>query len=106
MMEAGRELDRLVAEEVMGYAMTAVASSDGESLGLDFDTEDWQVLPCYSTSIEAAWLVVERNPECFSLEKGLYGWEAYFLGGSTAYAYTAPLAICMAALAAVGVESR
>lgn len=117
-MEAGRELDAQIAEKVMGYAMTVVAAIDGESLGLDFETEDWQVLPHYSTNIAAAWPIAEKLH--LSVMRAGDEWAAAVLDGEphaeegeyhggyvdcglhdVAYAPTAPLAICRAALLAV-----
>lgn len=105
---AGRELDALVAEEVMGFheVMTEyyVASAD------DAPELDVRVIPCFSTDIAAAWLVVKKltgnTGSDYDLEltiassKG--GWcTASFLPETKGWGETAPLAICRAALAAV-----
>ena len=128
-MEAGRELDALVAEYVMGdelarqvgapeYATRDMAmdagdmSLEGMQIG-DFDWEQIEPYP-YSTDIAAAWDVVEmmRNkviykyPVCPNIiyhhTDGLWHCE-YFSGDwmRNATAPTAPLAICRAALLAV-----
>jgi len=115
---AGRELDALVAEKVMGWCV----GSDGEEVFYD-DKRGWVCKPhCkpiisqgivayYSTSISAAWEVVEKlavSGKCsFAIERFRnkpYSWQVEFgLGvGWTVYADTAPLAICLAALKAVG----
>jgi len=67
--------------------------------------------PGYSTNIEAAWAVVPRMHDkgfhTFSLLRDERGWTAMFSNGNRFYAskQTAPLAICSAALSAVGVEA-
>lgn len=101
-MTAGRELDVLVHERVMdglkpfgGPGMT----------GFYVDS-----VPHYSTSIADAWEVLEKFPEVQRLEKRWPGeeppgwWcEVGIDGGSfAAIGETAPLAICLAALKAVG----
>lgn len=112
-MKTGRELDALVAEKVMG-----------ESSGYTHSRDNDFVVTCsrYSTDISAAWLVVEKLRDI--------GWSVAVCGdngwGCTFYkvhtngseyiwatwkeshgpinADTAPLAICLAALEAVGVD--
>jgi hypothetical protein len=122
MMQAGRDLDALVAEKVMGKDPAVfnapVSYYEAASEGLR--------LPLYSTSIADAWLVVEKLrlrvvPNAESLtgmeeEMPIYvrsndegkwecGWELnYYTRGHEAVAETAPLAICKAALAAVGYQ--
>lgn len=137
-MPAGRELDALVAERVMG-ADVSIAPMHTWELNADgtIDTVAWDsdyhngpsctrcgysfcihcegetaytAAPCqvepprYSTNITAAWQVVERmrNPD-FRLNKDgdwgcSFGGELRFVG----LADTAALAICRAALKAVG----
>ena len=128
-MEAGRELDALIAEKVMGHRMFEPPPM----------SEPWEVMPDdyrgrpllpYSTDIGAAWEVVEKMRErgkdrkdiaiCmdgFSLSQNHVGedwqdypwapeggWSATFTDGyntSGAAALTAPHAICLAALKAV-----
>lgn len=63
---AGRPLDILIAMQVMGW--TPTASENPESVPIiSYISEDssgsplhWMVLPCFSTMIQDAWLVVER----------------------------------------------
>ena len=97
--EAGRDLDALVALRVLGYAGFY---PDGRGV------EQW---PAYSTDIGAAWEVVERVhslDEChlLCLMRSIRGsWNASFLfGGPSHTADTAPLAVCLAALAAFDTE--
>jgi hypothetical protein len=76
--------------------------------------EQWRRdLPHYSTDIAKAWLVVEKMREqAWRLDIGSYyqdhhGWSACFDNYSTYFrsdAPTAPRAICLAALKAVGVD--
>ena len=139
MKEAGRELDALVAEKVMGFAVRrGTLEYDGSvSVWMVFDDGSGGTLnPVpYSTDIAAAWQVVERiqqlNPGWrFGLIGGdmsmpfetmgktfggFYGWHAEFFGHENpnenygqrhgeARASTPTHAICLAALAALGVE--
>lgn len=106
-LEAGPELDALVAEKVMGWNVHFVEPE------LRNGREHWRdpvhntlYLPsqwCPSGDIAAAWEVVEKvvpGPQGFNLYLSS-AWQASFAGG-TAVARTAPLAICRAALKAVG----
>ena len=93
---AGRELDAEVAEKVMWA---------------DLDLTDYHIeraVPdCYSTSIAAAWQVVEK----MKLDSPMVRYDAYrdddrprwtcAINGVRGDANTAPLAICLAALKAV-----
>ena len=118
-LKAGRELDALVAEKVMGrvWAVAPMTAPIKVLIEPQFKTGDWQELkggeiasfgnlPLYSTDIAAAWEVVEklrgdritvgvtaydRDVEC----------EIHIGGLHTVRAETAPLAICRAALKAV-----
>lgn len=107
-LKAGRELDVLIAEKIMGWP-----------------ADDWRRIPSYSTSISDAWLVVEKMTEraftgfaiTVSRSEHFVGATAVFMpvtraGSETELRYgeqpvqaradTAPLAICKAALAAAG----
>ncbi len=93
-LTAGPELDRIVAERVMGLTDAS-----------DDDYRAWQP----STNIAHAWEVVERlRPTGARLILTDYGpdWDAVFRRSDDTYecaqADTAPLAICLAALRAVG----
>lgn len=116
MLKSGRDLDALVAEKVMGWRLlgNGTAYKDETIVPIDY------VLKNYSTDIAAAWGVVEYldratvitrlNSEWCSVELGPRRLEPgdpvekYGNMGPTAKANTAPLAICLAALKAVGVE--
>lgn len=107
-MIAGRELDALVAEKVMGRR-------PGPEFHWNFGThvETTGGLPQYSTSIADAWLVVEKMFElgwCFDLN--LYSRytavfrKSYLPSRANTDSFegkedTAPHAICLAALKAV-----
>ena len=112
-MEPGRELDALIAEKVMGWRKTR----GGYTNDL---TKQWSVpekqLPLYSTSIKAAWEVVEKlrgKGYYFDLDGDKDGgargelipWIAEFSNVNkkkySGYAKTAPHAICLAALEAI-----
>jgi hypothetical protein len=112
-LQAGRELDALIAEKVMGIKCGACLQ-DGQ---LEPITMDWREIPHYSTDIAAAWEVVEKaylviRPSL--LHGSNLQWIAGQLKGVRASglieiiketyteAETAPLAICKAALRAIG----
>ena len=122
-LQAGRELDALIAEKVMGWTSVAMAglftqfpaiALCGLPPGAQLNA-DLQVVPRYSTQIAAAWQVVEKfkmtitpnncHPHikakwCVDVE--LKGSHELWLAG----AETAPLAICRAALRAVGQDGK
>ncbi len=111
-LQPGRELDALVAEKVMSSCKlegTFVQKIDTVSKIVTVGTE-WQYPP-YSTDISAAWDVVEKfkwaEPEVsYSDEQHCwYGLMNKGPGSGIAYgAPTAPHAICLAALKAVGYD--
>lgn len=106
-MKPGRELDALVAENVFGIESTTISPT-----GIDVLVKKGTVrpIPHYSTNIAAAWEVVERfsyfTITQSKLDKELY--HAEFKGRLgeffIAEGESAPHAICLAALKAVGVE--
>jgi hypothetical protein len=112
MLDAGRELDALIALQVFHYTLDYEFA---DTLGAPTVRElrdrhdEWGMLPHYSTEIGDAWLIVEhfgirRSPSIYQIAR----WYCNFLidGKRTeASAATAPLAICRAALAACGVPS-
>lgn len=112
-MQAGRELDALVARKVMGIADAQVFGR----LGAMYDFTADQGLPkfhvpCYSTDIAAAWTVVDKlSPDHgVTLKKTGDVWECGPLSRNDeplflVQAPSAPLAICLAALKAVGVQT-
>ena len=131
-MPAGREMDVLIAEKVMGYTLSELSLPAYPKYKL-FDIESGEFsgyvkeVPHYSTNLAAAWEVVKRMPIPFKLEKcwekayqiGPEGWSACWCtdadcegcnensrctNGDDAWAETAPLAICRAALKAMGVK--
>ncbi len=118
-MEAGLEMDALIAEKVLGFTNVRIlmAGSEGRrgKYGVHcFDCVmhgDEEVCDGYSTDIAAAWNLVEKmkadNPRfclmwdsdydwwrCGELENH-YGDECWHQDG---YSESAPLAICRAAL--------
>ena len=105
-MEAGRELDALIAEKVMGLHITE------ESRNTDCPVYDiknagrfFAPISPYSTSIAAAWEVVFQVGTAMQLFLYTTGfWEANLLIRDTLFngeGSTAPLAICHAALKAI-----
>jgi hypothetical protein len=117
-VKPGRDLDALVEERVMGRTLRGPRRADTLSFplkaGAVFHDLPAEEPPPYSTSIEAAWELVEHLGEhrgfWFRLEKqaSLPGlWFAAFREAGlddedTAVSVTAPHAICLAALKAVG----
>lgn len=119
-MKPGRELDALVAEKVWpecSVAMAAIGENDEDVLSVwKLNGErNWLPLPHYSTSIADAWLVVEKFPDAlgyFAIDhthgSGKVGiWlnpQDFGEFPPDVMGETAPHAICLAALKAVGVE--
>ena len=103
-MSPGRELDALVAEKVMGGRRMRTTDARYYWNGLNTNGE----LPAYSTDIAAAWTVVERLGDKFNfIGKCADGWNAVLFYDGNSHgeiAPSAPHAICLAALKAVGVE--
>jgi hypothetical protein len=116
---AGREVDALVAEKVMDWAIVQQKYLDGTPAGpLIFDSdgqlrggpgEGWSP----STNIPQAWEVVEKLPAPVNVYRHADGSYTVRVGSwsptagrpdpPTATAPTAPLAICRAALRAMEV---
>jgi len=111
-MEAGRELDVLVARILFGnlpfiQKRKRAAKKDYYSIwAVKTKSGGYGKLPFYSTDIAAAWQIAEKLQEfypCLWKEDGY--WECLFaVEYATATADTAPLAICRAALLAMEVE--
>lgn len=121
---AGRELDALIAERVMWLMVKPItvigahgAVSDIGTVGERYKMADGRMgvparaIPAYSTEIAAAWEVVERLATCHpTLERFTLPdrWccamqlNADTISSVAEYADSAPLAICLAALRAVG----
>ena len=112
-LSAGRELDALVAEKVMGQGFIFYNNFQ-EKNGNKSPLPD-NVAP-YSTSIAAVWEVVEQlrtKGFWFLIEQERPDINSEWVAAFTNFeanadgserADTAPLAICLAALKAVGVE--
>ncbi len=108
-MQAGHELNKLIAEFVFGMKLEKNHGFAGGYYwvgnGVLFGDVPAHGMPDYSTDIEAAWTVVEKmtdgeTPNDFELRTSIRGWRCDFYKGY-ASAETAPLAICKAALLAV-----
>lgn len=129
-MIAGRELDALVAERVMGWTLTTpVDPACDFAVGTKRDGTDARrnfgrgpdgkevSFPLYSTDIAAAWQVVEKlRADGYEVQVAAepdprvsaYHCEIARLsdsGSTVEFDDTAPLAICRAALAAVEVSA-
>ncbi len=118
-----RELDALVAEHVMGYTMEkecfecdGAGHVEGERCHLCnyMGTKPGVIVHLpkrYSTSIAAAWEVVEKikdyNPEIAWIPvTAMWSVELYNSQIKRVSEITAPKAICLAALKAVGVRGE
>jgi len=111
-LEAGRELDALVAEKVMDYKRGDVAgqevwaTKEPEGMLIRFVGDDF--MP--SKEIGHAWQVVEKMSKRDTVYIYLYEGGCSILHGfyqeKLASADTAPLAICRAALLAVMEEAE
>jgi hypothetical protein len=126
-LQAGRELDALVAEKVMGWTVNRTESRHWHTVGPTGRERNIQIgsdccagqaydsnafMP--SKSIVSAWLVVEKMRERgwnFELHTSRDGEAAAAFHQSQdddfeAYELTAPLAICRAALSAASVAEH
>lgn len=115
-LKPGRDLDALIAEKVMGWTPNYPGGWPHPPKNIPnrkkyIDSHDGTtVIPAYSTSIEAAWEVVDKlGGNMFQLHydtrygtEGVKGWSV-ILDGSVMCQFvdTAPHAICLAALKAV-----
>lgn len=113
-MTPGRELDALVAEKVMGWTKLEgrwariFPGVEGDTICANLDGS----IPSYSTDIAAAWQVVVEKfvNDGFRIHYDInYGVErrtgwSVVINGIVYHEFsnTAPLAICLAALKAVG----
>ncbi|GED18097.1 BC1872 family protein [Aneurinibacillus migulanus] len=119
-MKAGRELDIVVAEKVMGWVVDGdiIENADFDEQGrCTFPSGDYlmnketrEPLPNYSTNIADAWEVVEQLNDTESyldikIQSCIDGWFVDYCNERTV-AETAPHAICLAALKAVGWEGE
>lgn len=114
-MQAGRDLDALIAEKVMGLRVEPCRKI-GEPRAIANEHGHFErFIPHYSTDIADAWEVVEKlhmqaDEEgdvilSINVSKERVGYRCEILCFEAAYVHdadTAPLAICLAALAAVG----
>lgn len=119
MLDAGRELDALIALQVFRYTLDyEFADMHGAPCVKELVDcyDEWGLLPAYSTEINDAWFVVEHlradghffdlgdKPSDMDNLTSPRVWNA-FVNRTTrgADSATPPLAICRAALAACGV---
>lgn len=114
-LDAGRQLDALVAEKVLKFKLDYEFADiyNGPLVpGLRDQYDEMGILPHYSTDIAAAWEVVERMRSGgwrLELRDWVTYWSARFNSdpdsqGRFAKEEDVPHAICLAALKAVGVE--
>ena len=111
-MNAGRELDALIAEKVMGLRGIGFWPEGGGHYyhtlpceGIFDDVIQKVGIPHYSTQIADAWLVVEKFAEYSISRKRNETALCWLMNDNKLWraeiAATAPLAICLAALKAV-----
>jgi hypothetical protein len=118
-MEDDRELDKLVAEKVMGWVdfwtdgiFVMGYPPNEQAMGINAERAP---VPHYSTDISAAWAAVEKmrgREYQFSLHANVFTMPTYHVAfshvegthGYRAESDTPALAICLAALRACGVE--
>jgi hypothetical protein len=108
-MSPGRELDALVAEKVMGVSTEIVERglSYEESKCITVRACSSRFLPHYSTNIAAAWEVVSEMADkgyLYALSPGVCNFCLLGTNTWTRGEGSAPHAICLAALKAVGHE--
>lgn len=119
-MKAGRELDERIAREVMGHRTSRYDGpiaprysplyADGYSPYREtLPNGEARNLARYSSDIAAAWKVVEKLKSrgdivtlTYGLSEGARCEIGYHNKPRVVYAVTAPLAICLSALKAVG----
>lgn len=115
-MPAGREMDALIAERVMGHEVNRQAQLFAHGLYYADMSEGIVRLQDYSTNMGAAWDVVEKlenGDEILQIglrrSRAVNQWNCWLIGkmdqypcapASDVYEDTAPLAICRAALLA------
>lgn len=100
-MNAGRELDALIAEKVMGWYLDSTKEYHRKHIH-SLGHNALAPVPNFSTDIAAAWEVVEKFQGSFKVFKPFGGqWEVECTNGFSK-ADTAAHAICLAALKAVG----
>ncbi len=124
-MEAGQELDALIAEKVMGFKRwEGVPNAFHAKVVLPYQTAEPCEPPHYSTDIASSWQVAEKVWEALRITKyeqwalfdlqidanGMY-WATFIIKSSSApdhkvevFENSAPLAICGAALKALEVK--
>lgn len=119
-MKSSSELDALIAEHVMGLILEKDLTIPPKPTGMYLISRtpvSIAEIPCYSTDIAAAWKVVEkittentgfmydclwRDPNTKKWQFGSFGRDGEFFGEESSL--SAPLAICMAALKAKGID--
>lgn len=104
-LEAGPQMDALVAEKVMGWSIRGELWKDKRGTirrsKSTFEQYEPSIRWSPSTDIAAAWEVVEKMP--MGMWPSVDGWVVEIPDGSgdEVEAPTAPLAICRAALKAI-----
>lgn len=121
-MNAGRELDALVAEKVMGWQwfpssvnseQLVLVPDQGAVLLVRWGQMVTELVPPYSTEIAAAWEVLERlrQPDYYEPSDGPWGRFIDNLNYNYKHSISrlmfdlSPFVICHAALKSVGVDT-
>lgn len=108
-MKAGRMLDALVAEKVMGWENNKEGPTyRGSRENQIYAMNDFPIIdcPCYSTDISAAFEVVNNFRRFRLLLEPGGRYSCMFSDEYIACGDTAPEAICVAALKAVGFDEE
>src|SRR5262245_40649185 len=109
-LQAGRELDALIAERIFGDFPVHLGDAPYVQTPSPHNDMHYAPVESYSTDIAAAWLVVEKfNDYSTQLDSHGNGYTFHIYKDATSYngdAKTAPLAICRAALKAVSAQEN
>ena len=102
-LQPGRELDALIAEKVMGFILSTVHDGTDQRYCFHGLNHDAVKVEPYSTSIAAAWEVVEKFDYLYLFHGTVFKWECKLVSSDHENYYarncdTAPLAICKASL--------
>lgn len=107
-LNPGRELDKLIAEKVMGRSIFSIGGEEPYRLQEGDEEKGTRNLAYYSTDIAAAWEVVEKMEGIWDIHSTSGGWRVYLAvrkDGSAKHTIagekTIEHTICIAALKAV-----
>lgn len=107
-----RKIDQQVAEDVMGLKTEELINPDGKHVALityaEGDRDNYRHVKNYSTSIADAWTVLEYLKFDFDIERSSSRFDVKLYSRNRSWdraeSKSAPMAICLAALKAKGVD--